>query len=451
VFPIVHEKTRAAHADLVARVLETGRIVALENHTVLLRRGGGELVIEDSAAPIRDRDSQIIGVVIVFRDSTQKRRLEEELFNAEKLRSVGLLAGGIAHDFNNLLTGIVGNITLAKLYLDHGGKAFERLSEAETASRRATELTQQLLTFAKGGAPVRKAVAIADVVREAAGFVLSGTNVAAEFDARPPVWCVEVDAGQMSQVFNNLLINAVQAMPNGGRIRIEVGNAVLAANEVPTLKEGAYVRIAIRDEGSGIPAEHLPRVFEPYFTTKQKGSGLGLASSYSVVKRHDGHITVESELGRGTTFAVYLPATGKDAPASGCDDARLALGHGRVLVMDDEQIVREIASEMLAALGYEAAFAQDGAEAIELYRRALQENRRFDLVIMDLTVPGGMGGREAIASLLALDPQVRAIVSSGYSSDPIMADFHAHGFKGVISKPYSLKSFSAAIDGVLRG
>jgi PAS domain S-box-containing protein len=448
VFPVVNEKSRQPQGGLVETVVRTGQIVELAHHTVLVRRGGGEMAIEDSAAPIRDRNSSTIGVVIVFRDVTEKRRLEEELLNAEKLHSVGVLAGGLAHDFNNLLTGIVGNIALAKMYLG-GGKAFDRLTEAEAASRRATDLTHQLLTFAKGGAPIRKASSVVGIVQESAKLILAGTSVAAEFAVPPEVPNVEVDVGQMSQVFNNLLINAVQAMPNGGTIRIAVDTCVLADGDVPTLGEGAYVRIALRDQGTGIPPEFLPRIFDPYFTTKQTGSGLGLASSYAVVKRHDGHITVESEPGRGATFTIYLPASGREAAPAGAGAEEIARGHGRVLVMDDEQIVREIAREMLAALGYEAVLVKNGLEAVEAYQRARAEGRPINAVIMDLTIPGAMGGKETVARLLAIDPAVRAIVSSGYSNDAIMADYAAHGFKGVITKPYGIKNFSQTLHDVL--
>ena len=449
VFCIISERTRERSENPVARVIGSGIIVGLANHTVLIRKDKTEIQIEDSAAPIRDRKSAIVGVVLVFRDVTEKKRIEEELVKAEKLQSVGLLAGGIAHDFNNLLTSIVGNISLAKMFIDPRSKAFGRLADAESASRRATDLTYQLLTFSKGGAPVRQSSSIGDILRESAGFALSGTNVSAVFKIGADVRNAEVDAGQMSQVFNNLIINAVQAMPNGGSIEFSVSDVVLSDTEIATLASGPYIKIAVRDTGPGIPPEHLPRIFDPYFTTKQKGSGLGLASVYSIVKKHDGHITVDSKVSQGTTFTIYLPAS-RTAQAAGEEPTGAAApGRGRVLLMDDEAIVREVSGEMLRALGYEVEFACSGAEAVEQYQKALQEKRPFDCVVMDLTIPGGMGGRDTVRKLHDLDANVNAIVSSGYSNDPIMSQYEQFGFRGVITKPYTIESFSTALRRVL--
>ncbi len=449
VFHIINEKTRERSDHPVDKVLTSGLVCGLANHTALVRKDGREIVIEDSAAPIRDKNSRIIGVVLVFRDTTEKRRMEEEMLKAEKLQSVGVLAGGLAHDFNNLLTAVLGNISMAKMYVDNRSKAFVRLTEAESASRRATDLTYQLLTFSRGGAPIKKTALISDIIREAVNFSLSGTNVASRFSAVEPVWAVDVDAGQMSQVFNNLIINAVQAMPNGGTVFISVENIVLPDGAVATLPAGQYVRITVQDTGPGIPEENLSRIFDPYFTTKQHGSGLGLTSVYSIVKRHDGHVSVESMTGQGTAFRIYLPASGNRESGASPGETGVVGGHGRILVMDDEQIVRDVSSDMLQSLGYDVECAKTGAEAVERYSRALEEEQPFQAVIMDLTVPGGMGGRDAIKKLLAIDPDVKAIVSSGYSNDPIMADFKKYGFKGVIIKPYNIDSFSKILHDVL--
>lgn len=449
VFNIINEKTRLPCQDPVAKVVRTGKIVGLANHTVLVARDGAERVIADSGAPIRDKEGKIIGVVLVFRDITEKQKIESELVRMEKLESVGLLAGGIAHDFNNILTVILGNITLARLFSKPGDKAYFRLTEAEKAALRAQDLTRQLLTFAKGGTPVKATASIEDIVRESCAFVLMGSNVKPDAAIAKDLWNVEVDRGQISQVINNLIINADQAMPNGGTIRITATNQIIPEGKSPGWKPGKFIRISISDEGAGISKEHLPRIFDPYFTTKAEGTGLGLATSYSIVKKHDGMIKVESQLGKGTTFNVYLPASGQMTAEDEDSADFIFTGSGKVLLMDDEPSIRELAGEMLAILGFEVVLAKDGAEAVELYKSHLNSSSPFTLVIMDLTVPGGMGGAEAIKLLRELDPFVRAIVSSGYSNDPILSQYGQHGFSGVVAKPYNVKDLSNAVARVL--
>ncbi len=452
VFATRHAQTREPCANIVAAVLSTDSIVSLPGNTVLVRQDGSELQIEDSAAPIHDRESRIIGIVLAFRDITEKRRLEGELVRSEKLLAIGVLAGGIAHDFNNLLTGILGNISLARGDLAPGLRAQERLDQAEAAARRASDLTQQLLTFSRGGEPVRRAADIVTIIKESARFVLSGSSTKAVFACGQGIWPVEVDAGQMSQVFNNLSLNAVQAMRPGGTVTYAVQNTSLGAGELSALPGGDYVLIAVHDEGAGISAEHLGRIFDPYFTTKPDGTGLGLASAHSIVQRHGGHISVESAPSRGTTFRIWLPAARGAAPAAiAREQEPYPAGHGRVLVMDDEALVREVASEILRSIGYEPVTATGGEQALELYRQALEEGRPFRAVVMDLTIPGGVGGKEAITRLLALDPGARAIVSSGYSNDPVMANYRSHGFRAVAVKPYNVKDFARALLEVLEG
>jgi PAS domain S-box-containing protein len=382
-------------------------------------------------------------------DITERKRMEEDLLKAQKLESVGVFAGGIAHDFNNILTTILGNVSLAKMRVRPEDKIFDLLSEAEQASIRAATLTKQLLTFAKGGAPVKEIASIKDILKESSLFVLRGSKSKCEFSIAEDLWSAEVDIGQISQVINNIVINANQAMPEGGIIQVAAENLIIDIGHGLPLKPGRYIRISITDQGVGIAEKHFLKVFDPYFTTKQKGSGLGLATTYSIIKNHDGHITVESTLGEGTTFHIYLYASEKAVPEK--EGVRLITGHGKILVMDDEAPLRKIVERMLKNLGYESEFAEDGAEAIEMYKTARKSGKPYDAVILDLTVPGGMGGKEAIKKLLEIDPEVKAIVSSGYSDDPVLSNFQEYGFKGMMPKPFESRSLGKVLHEVLRG
>ena len=385
----------------------------------------------------------------VSRNITEQKQFEDELLRVQKLESLGALAGGLAHDFNNLLTAVLGNISVVKTHFSSDNKLYRMLDEAEKASLRTKDLTQQLLTFAKGGAPIKKVVFLGELLRECGGFVLRGSSVTCEYAIAENLRAVDVDEGQMSQVINNLIINAAEAMPEGGTIRITGENASVGSGDAVPLAEGKYTRVTVRDHGIGIPQDHLQKIFDPYFTTKKKGSGLGLASSYSIVKRHGGYLSVESKLGAGTVFHMYLPASEKLVATEKEEDERPVRGAGNILVVDDEEIVRDVAGTMLKELGYDVAFAKNGSEAIDVYRKKKESGSPFSAVIMDLTIPGGMGGKEAVRKLAALDPDVNAIVSSGYSNDPIMAEYTDYGFKGVVSKPYKMTELSKVIHGVI--
>jgi len=377
---------------------------------------------------------------LVGRDITDKKMMEQELLKVQKLESVGLLAGGIAHDFNNILTGVLGNISLAKLDLDEQTERHELLDEAELAALRAKNLTQQLLTFSKGGSPTRKAASLKNLLEESVSFVLRGSNVRCQFTIAADLWSVEIDEGQISQVISNIVINADQAMPQGGIITIEVSNiAATRRDRTLPLKDGNYVQIIIRDEGTGIPEKNLSRIFDPYFTTKQRGSGLGLATSFSIMTKHEGFITAQSQPGQGTAFILYLPASPGDKQMSrsaSIENTRPRPEPGRVLIMDDEEIILKVLKRMLEKNSYSVDTAKDGRKAIELYRLALETGQPYKTVIMDLTIPGGMGGKEALKELLALDPKVKAIVASGYSNDPVMAQFQEYGFRAALTKPF---------------
>jgi signal transduction histidine kinase/CheY-like chemotaxis protein len=416
---------------------------------MLKHRESGAKLVEGRCAPMHDLSGNVIGSVFVFRDVAERSRLEAELMRSSKLESVGVLAGGIAHDFNNILTIVMGNLSLALLDPKVVERAGKWLQAAERGTFRARDLTQQLLTFAKGGDPVRSAVPLPEVVQEAAQFALHGSKVKCEFFLAPDAWPADVDKGQIGQVVHNLVINAVQAMPEGGVIEISVRNEVVHNGDRPPLTPGSYLKISIGDNGSGIRPDHLPRIFDPYFTTKKQGSGLGLATVYSVIKKHQGHVEVESELGKGTTFHLWLPAAQFASVAEKTTNSPFAEMKGRVLFMDDEEPIRLMAEVLLKRLGFDPTVVSDGAEAVRTYHQEQENGNPFDIVVMDLTVPGGMGGKDAMDALLKLDPKVRAIVSSGYSSDPIMANYQSHGFRGRVAKPYRLVDFAKTLRQVL--
>jgi PAS domain S-box-containing protein len=450
VFRLVHEQTRERQISSLERILQSGVGSDMENYGLLIARDGTERIITDSAALIRDQVGRTVGAVLVFRDITEKRKTEAETLKESKLESVGLLAGGIAHDFNNILTGIIGNISLARMSAHSTEKMLERLDGVEKAANRARDLTQQLLTFAKGGSPIRKWSQLPDLVRDVCQFALHGSNIQSEYSLPTDAWPVELDEGQFRQALNQVVIKAMQSMPDGGSIEVKLENVELTEGFLPPLKAGRYVKLSIRDHGPGIKPEHLPRIFEPYFSIKNV-SGLGLATAYSIIRRHEGLIRVESTVGLGTVFQVYLPASQQAPPAATPSNQKQFLGHGRVLVMDDEPSVLEVAGAMLQMCGYEVETAREGGEAIERFLAAKKAGQPFDAVIMDLTIPNGMGGREAVRRLRELAPEARAIVSSGYSFDPVLANHRQYGFKAIITKPYRIEELSRVLREVLAG
>lgn len=432
----------------VSQVLEAGRPINLPMHTVLMGRDGRERLLAASAAPIIDSQNQIIGVVLVFQDKTLERLTEREMMKIEKLSSLGLMAGGIAHDLNNVLAVILGNISLASLEVKDE-LTRKSLAEAEKAGMRARDLAKQLLIFARGGTPMKELASIREIIQDSAKISCAGTQARCIISLPEDLWPVEFDPGQISQVIQNLVINAVQAMPQGGEVRIIGENVVLAEDNPFSLKPGKYLKISVQDQGMGIWPDHLPKIFDPYFTTKQKGSGLGLATAYAIVKNHDGHITVDSTMGKGSTFSIYLPVSEKDHQQAPQPEPKLKRGKGKILVMDDEEQIRNNLGLILERLGYKAELAEDGAKALELYARAKDSGEPFDAVIVDLTVPGGMGGRETIQKLLQMDPKARALVFSGYADDPIVSNFQEYGFLGFIKKPYSIHEVSEVLHQVL--
>ena len=437
VFLLFDERTRERCYSPVEEVLDKGRAVSFTHH--LVARDGAERTISDNAAPIKDGEGNIIGLVLAFRDITEQRKMQEELIKSGKLESLGVLAGRIAHDFNNILTAILGNISLGQMDAGSNQPLREHLAEAEQACIRARDLIQQLLTFARGGAPVKKAVSIARFLEDAVRGALIDSEMRCDFDLGAGLWPVEIDEGQMGQVIYNLVRNAQEAMPEGGNITVRAENVVFnESRHLLPLRPERGVKIAILDEGVGIPQENLAKIFDPYFTTKAEASGLGLAACYSIVRSHGGYLSVESKPGAGTAAYIHLPASDKEVETKRKVEIEPRPGRGRILVMDDEEAIRKLCRDVLNHFGYEAALASDGAEAVELYRQAKQAGHPFEAVILDLTVPAGMGGKEAINKLREIDPDIKAIVSSGYSDDPVTADFREHGFSGFVAKPYDI-------------
>ena len=417
-------------------------------------------IIHYKDAPIQKKTGKVVDTDIYMvnkarlvqcniRNTTERKKLAGDLLTAQKLEAVGILAGGIAHDFNNILTAIIGNISLATMEVRPEDKISHLLSEAENASIRAQTLTRQLLTFAKGGTPVKETASIKDILKSSSSFMLHGSKSDCEFSVADDLWLAEVDVGQITQVINNLIINANHAMTEGGIIQVAAENLIIENRHGLPVKAGKYIRITIKDQGGGIAKDHLLKLFDPYFTTKQEGSGLGLATTYSIIQKHGGYITVESQLGVGTTFHVYLPASDKIVAEK--EEVKLIKGQGRILVMDDEASLQKLVGRMLKNLGYESEFAKDGAETIQMVKEAKEAEKPFDAVILDLTIPGKMGGKEAIKKLLEIDPELKAIVFSGYSNNPILANFEEYGFKGMMPKPFELRTLGKVLHEVLTG
>jgi PAS domain S-box-containing protein len=412
-------------------------------------KDGAERVVLANAQPFRDR------LLVTLTDLTERERLQAEVLKLQKLESLGVLAGGIAHDFNNLLTGILGNVSLARSLLPAGQETAGILEEAERASQRASELAFQLLTFARGSEPVKRAVSVRALLETTTSLVLRGSRVALRLEVPPGLPDVEADEGQLGQALTNVVLNAVQAMPEGGIVtataevsRVEAG----AAPPAPGLATGRYVRLRVADTGAGISAEHLRRVFDPYFTTKPQGTGLGLASVHSILRKHGGAVTVWSEVGRGTTFELWIPASASTAAPreAAAPAAAHPEGAGRpILVMDDELAIRQVAGRILERLGYPAETCSSGEEAVARYREARVAGRPFAAVIMDLTIRGGMGGAEAAERILREDPGACLIVSSGYSNDPVLAEHARHGFRAALDKPYQVSEVAEVLGRVL--
>jgi len=451
VLQIVDEFTGMPCENPVAKILEKNTTTELSANTILVSRDGTRRSIADSGAPIRDALQYTMGVVLVFRDETEKRRIEESLRKSERLESLGALAGGLAHDFNNLLCGLFGFIELAKTQADKPDEVRACLNEATEVFDRARGLTKQLLTFAKGGAPERQPTDLASLLRQGVQFALSGSSVAADFDIPPDLWSCDVDRSQLYQVFGNLALNGQQAMPEGGTLIVRAVNWPKGQPVPFGLDEGRYVKLSIRDEGMGILPNVLPRIFDPFYTTKEHGNGLGLAMVHSVVTQHGGHVDVTSAIGRGTTFSIYLPASEKSHDeAAQVPQAQAKKGSGRILVVDDEDTNVRVASGLLKQLGYQPAGAHNEQEALYIFRKAREKGQPFDAAILDLTIKGGPGGKEIAQSLLKEDPNLKLIATSGYSNDPIMSEPTNYSFQNRLHKPFRLTELADILTNVLK-
>jgi PAS domain S-box-containing protein len=400
---------------------------------------------ETFKTPITDAQGVVTGTTGYARDITERKRMEVELQKAQKLDSLGVLAGGIAHDFNNLLTGIFGYIDLARS-VSRDAQTIEYLESTLASMNRARSLTLQLLTFAKGGAPVQKVVPLVPFIQEAVQFALSGSNVACHFALADGLWLCNIDRNQIAQVVDNIVINAVQAMPSGGLVEVVARNASMEEGAHHALAKGHYVRVSVKDCGIGIPADILPRIFDPFYTTKPRGHGLGLATCYSIVRRHGGCIDVESEAGKGSTFHVYLPAS-EEKVVAGAATGVTRRGSGRIMVVDDDEVILGTVRKMLASLGYAAECRKDGREAVDFYIQETKAGRHLSGMILDLTIPGGMGGREAVAEIRKLDGALPVFVASGYADDPVMKNPAEYGFTASLSKPFTIAELSDMLNG----
>jgi PAS domain S-box-containing protein len=459
VFPIFQRSTGLPAINVAAEALSRNALVESEVGVAIKLSGGAERIVSARGAPIHDHAGAAHGALVVIRDVTEKERMADELLRASKLQSLGVLAGGLAHDYNNMLTAVLGNLSLIRNRGNLPAIALPAIQEAERGAVRAQELTRYLLTFAEGGAPMKQVLQPRELIEETSAFILLGSNVQGEFHLADDLWRTEADPNQFIQVINHLVLNAVEATSDAGQIVLRAENITTPHEPIQHLPAGDYLRVSVQDFGAGIASEHMPRIYDPFFTTKKQARGLGLAAAYSVIQRHGGHITISSVLGCGTTVTFYLPALRSSASeqeagsSSGSIEARSSepktparlVARKRVLVMDDEEAIRLLAEAMLGMLDYEVVTAPDGDSALAAHAAARESGRPFDLAIMDLTIPGGMGGKETMRRLREKDTAIHAIVSSGYSNDPIMAHYLDHGFNGVLPKPYVLNDLISVL------
>jgi PAS domain S-box-containing protein len=456
--PESFENFLAAFASQEKFSKETDNLIPITIKPIELkmrRKDKTEIVTELIASIMRDDKEAYPLYYGVIRDITERKKIETEQQKTQKIESIGVLAGGIAHDFNNILTTLWGNISMASMGVEPAGETAALLTESQKALKRAQDLTRQLLTFSKGGVLLTEHSSVTDIIKNSIAFSLRGSKTKCDLSIAEGTLYLNVDKGQINQVMNNLIINADQAMPDGGLIQISAYNVVLSSEnskKALLLPDGEYVKISIQDQGLGISKENMPKIFDPYFTTKENGSGLGLATSYSIVKNHGGLLCANSRLEKGSVFDIYLPAADDpDFQEKKAFNIKKLIGKssGNILMMDDDKQLKTIAGKMLRKLGYHVEFTSEGNETVTKYKNDMEIGVKYDLVILDLTIPGGFGGKKTIRKLQKIDPDVKAIVSSGYSNDPVMANPAKYGFSGRISKPYTIESLAKSLDIIL--
>ncbi len=444
--PLIHRLNQIPIESPIVRAVETGEIIPLnDEHSLPGERGLCRIVF--TCVPVKDSDGKVQGAVFVFRDPEEMTLTPDELIRSNRFETLGLLAGGIAHDFNNLLTTILGGISIA-----HDAKDYSQLEDAEKGCIAAKALTRQLLALARGGADLRQILNPGDILTESVRLAAVGTPVKVESQIADDLHMIHADKAEIIRVFQNLIINSIQAMPNSsGNVWVRAYNSTLREGDVPPLAAGDYVHFEVQDNGAGIPPEHLQKIFEPFFTTKKTGTGLGLATVISIVKTHGGQIGVTSTVGTGTTFSIFLPRADQPVAEIQREAPTLRFGTGRILVMDDEEKILHLTGIMLENLGYKFDVARNGKEALALYQRYLNVSRPYDCVILDLTIVGGMGGEETYRELKKLNPELRAIISSGYDSEEMMRRYLDMGFSGYLSKPFRVGELGKILKKVLGG
>lgn len=449
VFKLKKSKSDFETYDCFTEILQTKKPQICKKPSILITQSGKEIEVRCNFFPIFGENNEFLGCLIIAQDFTDKRKYENALQNAMRLNSLGQLSSGIAHDFNNVLTTILGNISLAKLNLDEKGEIFNLLNEAEEGIDKARVMTQQLLTFASENNRDKEILEISELLKNFVSFTLSGSNVKCNFRFSKDLMNVEGNRSQLGQFIHNIIVHAVHSMPVGGNIKISAKNIKIPKENNFELEQGNYVMLTIQDNGIGMSESDLSHVFDPFYMSNMTGKDMGLAIVKDIIDQHNGTILIDSIVGEGTTFTIYLPAIFQDSSSIKDIKGEIPRKHGKVLVMDDEDIIRRVLSKMLTQLGYEAHVVNEGVSAIKTYKEFLANNDRFDVVILDLTIRGGMGGKETIENLLKIDPKVKVLASSGYTTDDIMTNYESYGFSGALVKPYRVNELDKALIDIL--